>query len=208
MLDYTQVIAYIIALGIAAAIPGPGMIALVARSLSTGAVTGFALLFGIILGDLLYLSFAVFGLALLAQSFNILFVMIKWGSILYLCYLAWQFWHAKAQQIRSSDKLDHKDMLAAGLSGLTITLGNPKTIAFYLALLPVVINLETITLQTWASALIPLTIAILFVVGTVFILGAVAVRRSLSGAHAQKVIHRSAATAMFLAAGSLVSKEL
>jgi len=64
MLEYTQVIAYIIALGIAAAIPGPGMIALVARSLSTGALTGFTLLFGIILGDLLYLSFAVFGLAL------------------------------------------------------------------------------------------------------------------------------------------------
>ena len=208
MLEYTQVIAYIIALGIAAAIPGPGMIALVARSLSTGAVTGFALLFGIILGDLLYLSFAVFGLALLAQSFNFLFVLIKWGSILYLCYLAWQFWHAKPQPIHSSGKLDHADMLAAGLSGLTITLGNPKTIAFYLALLPVVIDLETISLLTWASALIPLTIAILFVVGTVFILGAVAVRRSLSGAHAQKVIHRSAATAMFLAAGSLVGKEL
>ena len=39
--------------------------------------------------------------------------------------------------------MKRKELLSAAVSGLTITLGNPKTIAFYLALLPLGINLET-----------------------------------------------------------------
>lgn len=79
MLDLTQVLTYSAALGIAAAIPGPGMAALVARSVSGGAVSGFCLLSGLILGDLTYLSFAVFGLAMIAEHFNALFQVVRWG---------------------------------------------------------------------------------------------------------------------------------
>lgn len=73
-----------------------------------------------------------------------------------------------------------KDLIAAGLSGFTITLGNPKMIAFNLALLPVVINLELITIQAWISILVPLTISVLLIVGSVFIFGAIGVRHALS----------------------------
>ena len=207
-MDSTQIIAYALALGIAAAIPGPGMIALVARSLSGGAFSGFALLTGIVLGDLVYLSFAVFGLALIAQSFHWLFVLIKWGSVLYLTWLAWQFWSAKTQRIEVMNKPGTKDLLAAGLSGLSITLGNPKTIAFYLALLPLVIDLQAISLNSWATTLIPLTVGVLLIVGAVFVLGAVAIRRGLTSARAQQAIYRGAGAAMFIAAGTLGTKEL
>jgi len=207
-MESTQIITYALALGIAAAIPGPGMIALVARSLSGGALSGFALLGGIIIGDIIYLSFAVFGLAVLAQSFHWLFALIKWGSVLYLCYLAWQFWHTKAQSVAVVAKPAGKDLLAAGTSGLGITLGNPKTIAFYLALLPVVINLQTISLISWATVLVPLTVIVLSAVGAAFIVGAVAVRQGLTSARAQHYIYKGAGSAMFLAAGSVVSREL
>ncbi|GFZ59320.1 hypothetical protein PSE10C_34230 [Pseudomonas amygdali pv. eriobotryae] len=149
MLDLTQVLTYSAALGIAAAIPGPGMAALVARSVSGGALSGFCLLAGLILGDLTYLSFAVFGLAMIAEHFNALFQVVRWGAAIYLCYLAWQFWFADHQAIEIGKSAKKKELLSAVASGLTITLGNPKTIAFYLALLPLVINLETVSLQTW-----------------------------------------------------------
>ena len=80
MLDITQVLSYAIALGIAAAIPGPGITALVSRSIANGPVVAFAILGGLILGDLVYLSFAVFGLAFIASNFSILFVTIRWFS--------------------------------------------------------------------------------------------------------------------------------
>ena len=207
MLELTQILTYIAALAVAAAIPGPGMTALVARSVSSGALTGFAMLTGLIFGDLTYLSFAVFGLAVLAKSFSVLFVLVKWGAVVYLCYLAWLFWTADHQSLNETNTPKRKDLLSACLSGYTITLGNPKTIAFYLALLPVIIDLEMITMQSWAVMLVPLTALVLLSVGAVFILGAIGVRHILSSEKAQKILHRGAATTMVFAAGTMVAKE-
>jgi threonine/homoserine/homoserine lactone efflux protein len=208
MLDQSDILAYAIALGIAAGVPGPGMTALVARSVNAGALAGFAMLAGLIMGDLIYLSFAGFGLAVLAQSFSLMFVLIKWAAVFYLCYLAWQFWTANTQSLRSKGLGQRKNLLSACLSGITITLANPKTIAFYLALLPVVLDLQAVTVKSWASILIPLTIGVLLVVGGVFILSALAIRRVLSSDKAQQLLHRGAATAMLGAAGSLASREI
>ena len=206
MLDITQVLSYAIALGIAAAIPGPGITALVSRSIANGPIVAFAMLGGLIVGDLVYLSFAVFGLAFIASNFSILFVAIRWFSILYLLWLAYTFWRAKQHDLSQSAH-SRKDLASAAFSGLTVTLGNPKTIAFYLALLPLVINLENVGVATWASTLVPVTIFVLIVVGGAFILAAVGVRRVLSTAQAQQRLHRSASIAMAAAAGSMVLRE-
>lgn len=207
MIALTDILAYAIALGIAAAIPGPGITALVARSVGSGWRAGFALLTGIALGDLLYLSFAVFGLALIAQTFNTLFVIIRWASIAYLMYLAWQFWRAERHELQS-EALAGRDLGGIMMSGLALTLGNPKTIAFYLALLPLVLDLDHITVFHWAAVLMPVTVGVLLVVGTIYIIGAVAIRRMLSGARAQRGLHRGAAVAMAGAAGSMILREL
>jgi len=206
VLQLTDMIAYALALGIAAAIPGPGMTALVARSIGSGASAGFAMLAGLIVGDLVYLAFAVFGLALIAQHFNTVFAVVRWAAIAYLLYIAWQFWTADRVDMKISAP-SRRDLSAAALSGMAITLGNPKTIAFYLAILPLVIDLNAITFASYAGILIPLTVFVLIVVGGVFILFSVAVRERLSGARAQQRLHRGAAVAMASAAGSLILRE-
>lgn len=207
MIALSDITTYALALGIAAAIPGPGITALVARSVGSGSRAGFAMLTGIALGDLLYLSFAVFGLALIAQSFNALFVIIRWASIAYLLYLAWQFWHAERHDMNTGD-IRGKNLGTIMISGLALTLGNPKTIAFYLALLPLVLDLNSVTVFNWAAVLVPVTVAVLLIVGSVYIVGAVAVRRLLASARAQRQLHRSAALAMAGAAGSMMLREL
>lgn len=207
MLDPAQIFTYVMALTIAAIIPGPGIISLVARTISGSNMSAIALLIGIISGDLVYLSFAVFGLAVLAHSFSALFVLIKWGSAIYLCYLAWQFWHADHQIIASQKAASSKTLYSSYLCGLTITLGNPKTIAFYLALLPVVIDLQQISIQTWLFVLIPLTIAVLAVVGGVFIIGAVSLRKKLSKSKVQHRIYKGAGAAMLAASISMLAKD-
>jgi threonine/homoserine/homoserine lactone efflux protein len=87
-----------------------------------------------------------------------------------------------------------------------MTLGNPKTIAFYLALLPLAIDLESISVQSWTFVLVPLTALVLLVVGAVFIFGALSVRRVLSSDRAQKLLHRGAAATMLTAAGTMAVK--
>ncbi|KUI98320.1 LysE family translocator [Vibrio sp. MEBiC08052] len=208
MLESTQILAYVAALGIAAAIPGPGMTALVARSVSGGAITGFTMLAGLILGDLVYLSFAVFGLAVIAHHFSTLFTLISWASSLYLAWLAWQFITCKPESIQIDQKASRRELTSAWFSGFTITLGNPKTIAFYLAILPLVITLDTVSIQTWGLLLVPLTIAVLIAVGSIFILGALKVRRFLASQNAQMLLFRSAGIMMLAAAGSMIAKTL
>lgn len=212
MLDYTQILSYVIALSIAAAIPGPGIITLIVHSINQGGSRGLAVLLGIVSGDLIYLSFAVFGLSFIANSFAELFITIKWGAVGYLCYLAWQFWKAEHRELTQvsmeGDKSLSKKFHSAYICGFMITMGNPKTIAFYLALLPVVIDLQAITINIWLLVLIPLTVSVLLGVGGIFVLGAVAIRHRLSSPYMQNFIHKSAALAMFGAAFSLISKEV
>lgn len=208
MLGMAQILSYIAALGLAAAIPGPGMTALVARSVSGGARTGFTMLAGLILGDLIYLSTAVFGLAVVAHSYSSVFTLINWAASLYLCVLAWQFWRYQPKAISIDQKATTQELASAWLSGLTITLGNPKTIAFYLAILPLVISLDNVSLQIWGGMLVPLTIFVLLSVGAVFILAALKIRHLLTSARAQRRLFRSAGVIMLLAAVGMVVKTL
>lgn len=208
MLELSQALTYTAALGVAAAIPGPGMAALVARSVGGGALSGFSLLSGLILGDLVYLSFAVFGLSLIAHYFDALFVLVRVCAAVYLSYLAWQFWWAKPQPVVLGRPINKRELFSAWLSGLTITLGNPKTIAFYLALLPLVINLESVSLHTWGVVLVPLTIAVLFIVGGLFVLGAVRIRHLLASPRAQHYLFRGAALMMLGAALAMLAQNL
>ncbi|MDU6538813.1 LysE family translocator [Mixta calida] len=208
MLGTAQILSYIAALGLAAAIPGPGMTALVARSVSGGAVTGFTMLTGLILGDLIYLSVAVFGLAVIANNYSSLFTLINWAASLYLCWLAWQFWRYQPQAVDIDQRATRKELASAWFSGLTITLGNPKTIAFYLAILPLVISLDNVSLQMWDMMLVPLTIFVLLSVGAVFILAALKIRHFLTSAEAQRLLFRSTGLIMLLAAIGMVAKTL
>jgi len=203
-----QMISYMAALGLAAAIPGPGMTALVARSVSGGAVTGFTMLAGLILGDLIYLSIAVFGLVMIAHTYSSVFTLINWAASIYLCVLAWQFWCHQPQAINIDPKASKRELASAWFSGLTITLGNPKTIAFYLAILPLVISLDNVSLQMWGGILVPLTVVVLLSVGAIFILAALRIRHLLTSEKAQRFLFRSAGFIMMLAAFGMVIKTL
>src|ERR1041384_30540 len=82
-------VAYSGALAVAAAIPGPGITALVARALGSGFRSSLVMSLGLILGDLSYLTAVVLGLAFIAQTFGTVFLIIKWLGVLYLGWLAY-----------------------------------------------------------------------------------------------------------------------
>ncbi len=206
MISVTDLFAYAIALGVAVSLPGPGITALVARSVSGGTVAGYAMLVGLIIGDLVYLTFAVFGLGVLAQTFGSVFTIIRWVSVSYLMYLAWQFWTVEHHEVMAVDNTQ-KTLAMAVISGLAITLSNPKAIAFYLALLPLVLDLSYISVSVLVMVLAPVAILVLLFVGSIYILGAISVRRALSSARAQRRLHRTAAVAMAGAAVSIVARE-
>jgi threonine/homoserine/homoserine lactone efflux protein len=122
--------------------PGPGVAAVLARALASGVRGTFPFIMGMALGDLVWLNFAVFGLAALAQMLHGVFVALKYAGAAYLLFMAWKLWTAK-----SGAPHEHQEGAASGsglrlvAAGLSMTLGNPKTMLFFLAVLPHVLNL-------------------------------------------------------------------
>lgn len=201
VLDY---LTFAIALGIAAAIPGPGIAACVGKALGAGFRPAFIFVTGLILGDLTYLALSVLGLATLAYTFEDVFLVVRLLGAAYLAYLAWHFWHAgiDAEKLTASRG---KGAWASLLGGYALTLGNPKTIIFYLALLPSVIDLKTITLESY-GILAVVAIVVLYVVVLPYIALAARARRMLSQPRALKILNRTAATAIAGAAAYIAAK--
>lgn len=141
--------AYCTALFIAAAIPGPGMTALVARALGSGFRETFFMGLGLALGDIVYLTGVILGLAFVAQTFTTTFMVIKVLGALYLMYIAYKLWTAGLlpQDIQAKKSAS---MGLSFLSGLLVTLGNPKTMLFYVALVPTLIDLHVIGIKEYA----------------------------------------------------------
>jgi threonine/homoserine/homoserine lactone efflux protein len=133
-------IAYSGALALAAAIPGPGITALVARALGSGFRSSLFMSLGLILGDLVYLTAVVLGLAIVAQTFGMVFLVVKWLGVAYLGYLAWTFWTRGVTAETVEARKGRDGFVPSLLAGLTLTLGNPKTMIFYLAVTPTIVG--------------------------------------------------------------------
>ncbi|UWQ07463.1 LysE family translocator [Aliiroseovarius crassostreae] len=160
MESITPLLTYALALSIAAVIPGPGIAALVGQSLGGGFRVAMVMLVGIAIGDIIYLSVAIAGLAAVARVFADAFIAVKILGGLYLFYLAYKFCRSEAGLTQVHREKGH-GAARAFFGGIAVTLSNPKPIVFYLALLPTLVDLETIGLLTWAKLSV-LTFLVLF----------------------------------------------
>lgn len=200
---YTSYFAYALALALAAIIPGPGIAALAGRALATGFSRSIPMLAGLMLGDITYLTFAVAGLAIIANSFATAFLAIKLAGAAYLLWLAWNLWRhglAPADIRKSSGR---RDGLASFGVGFAVTMANPKSIIFYMALLPTVVDLQHVGFSHWL-ALVAITAAVLCVVGISYIALAARARDAMASRKATKALSRTAAGAMAGAAGFIL----
>ena len=94
--DVSLLLVFAGALLVNAGSPGPSIAALVSRVLTRGFRDVLPFLVAMWLGEVLWLTLAVAGLAAIAETFHLLFVVIKWAGIAYLLYLAWKMWTAAA----------------------------------------------------------------------------------------------------------------
>ncbi len=124
------------ALAVAAAVPGPAVMATIGRVLGRGerGEVGFGL--GLLLGDLLWLWIAALGLGAAARAFG---VALRWGELVgagYLLVLAWRM--ARSEPMALDAALATHDG-RAWRSGFVLQLGNPKAVLFYAALMPAIV---------------------------------------------------------------------
>jgi threonine/homoserine/homoserine lactone efflux protein len=205
-MDPTTLVAFTVALTIAAAIPGPGMTALVARALAVGFWGTMPMVLGLICGDFVFLSCAALGLSALAQTFAAVFTVVKFAGAAYLLWLAWSLWRAppSSRSVGAEAKAE-RSVWRVALGGLTLTLGNPKTIIFYMALLPTVVDLGRLTLVGFAE-MAAIVVLDLLVVGAAYAALAARARDFFRDAHARRLLDRTAGAMMAGAAVAVATR--
>lgn len=199
-MDLTGLIVFAAALGIAAASPGPTITALVARVLFRGTSGAFAFMLGLQIGEIVWLTAAVLGLAFIAKTFGFAFLVLKYAGAAYLVYLAWRMWTAPPQaKDAPAPKAEHPLRLVG--AALSLTLGNPKIMVFYIALLPNLIDLQAVTPLGYAE-LVAVTLVVLTAVDGAYVLLAARARRLISSTRAMRLVNRGAGA---LLAGAAVA---
>ena len=192
---------FTIAYAIAVLVPGPGVAAVVARALGGGFKGAFPMVLGILAGDIVYFVFAVFGLAAIATYFGPIFAMVRWAGAAYLLYIAYKFWTARpgSEQMKPKNEGSWKTFLA----GFSLTMGNPKTIVFYLAILPTVIPLNQMNPVAFAE-LTFIVVVVLLIIGCGYAWLASAAREMFKSPKALGRLNKTAGAMMATAAGLVV----
>lgn len=199
-------VTYAGALAIAAAIPGPGVVALVARALGSGFRSALFMAAGLVIGDIVYLSAVVLGLAVLAQTFGTAFLVVKWIGVAYLAWLAWTFWRTGIRTATVTAERSRDGALASVLAGLLVTLGNPKVMVFYLAITPTIIDIASVTPGDFGM-LVAITAMVLMVVLVPYLALAAKARWFLATPRALRALNRTAAAFMAGAAAMIAARQ-
>ena len=192
------------ALLVAAGSPGPSIAALVARVISRGYRSVLPFLAAMWIGEAIWLCLAASGASYIAQSFHTVFVVLKYLGVAYLLYLAWKMWTAPAT-VKEGDLPTEDSSWRLFATGMAITLGNPKIMVFYLALLPSLIDLSGITVLGIAE-LVAVMMLVLIAVDLAWVVAAAQARRWLKSSRAMRIANRVSATAMGGAAIAIATK--
>lgn len=183
--------------------PGPAIAALVARVMARGTDGIVPFCAGFVLGDLVWLCCAMFGLAALAALFQPVFLMVKYIGAAYLLFLAWKLWRDSGAPVQAEPVRGQGRQLFG--AALLLSLGNPKIMLFYLALMPTVIDLTRLTPLDMVelAAIVALVVSVVLA-GYVFL--AAHARRMFTSPRAIQAVNRTAGLAMAGAAATIVAR--
>ncbi|OYX13202.1 MAG: lysine transporter LysE [Rhizobiales bacterium 32-66-8] len=192
-------------LALAAASPGPAVVALVARTLARGQAGAPVFIAALVLGDMIWLAAACLGLAALAVTLGSLFVLVRIAGAAYLLLIAYRLWTAPAAEPVQAAPDETRGQLGLFGAGLALSMGNPKTMAFYLALLPTLMDLNSLTLLGFAemSGVILVVLAGVF---TAYVALADRARRLVASARAMRYVNRTCSAALAGAAVAVATK--
>jgi len=193
-MDQTRLLVFAAAYLAVLVLPGPGVTALVARVLARGTHGAAAFIAGFVVGSLTWFAIAATGLAVLASTFASVFIAIRYAGAAYLLYLAWKLWNAPARPL-DAPASSPENRWRLFLTGVAINLGNPKVIVFFLALLPTVVDLGSLTPLGFAELALIIA-AVASGVLTSYALAAARARRLFTSPRALRLVNRGSGAIM------------
>ena len=192
----TTVLLFALATFLLTVSPGPGVLYVTARSLAQGRRAGFASMFGIEFGEVVWIAAAATGVAALLSASVTALDALRFAGAAYLVYLGIQRWR-QAGVVTAP--------LPAPLGriffqGFVAQLLNPKVAVFFIAFLPQFLNTaQSIAPQVMVLGVVSIAIAI--AVDATYVLAAAAVSRRFMRSRAAQARTGRVAAATYVALG-------
>jgi threonine/homoserine/homoserine lactone efflux protein len=175
--------------------PGPGVAATVARGLGAGTRNAAGYVAGFVLGDLVWFTIAATGLAALAPRFETAFLLLKYAGCAYLIWMAYKIWTAPVETSDVKAAAQVPSQWSSFMTTLTLTLGNPKVMVFFLSVMPLVVDVTSMTLGTYLTMASIIVVVITTSIAAVLILATQA-RKMFRSVKALTRINRTSAGLM------------
>ncbi|KAA3616846.1 MAG: LysE family translocator [Calditrichaeota bacterium] len=184
--------------------PGPGAFTSFTSSLKHGFNHAIPIVIGIVIGDIFFLLMAIYGLSAIADSIFELFIIIKYLGGGYLIWLGINSW--RSNNSSTVMKEPSKISKSSGfLTGLSITLSNPKVILFYLGFLPTFVNLRELTRMEVAIIAIVVSVVLASVM-LFYAYSASKAKQLFSNKTTQRKMNRIAGSALITTGAVLIVK--
>lgn len=209
-MSFSAVLTLAITFFVFGATPGPGIFAIIARALSAGFVSALALIFGLMVGDVVWLGLSAGGLAALAERFGQAFFILKILGGVYLAWLGIQAWRRPIALMTDAEPSPEATAVAKGeslgsvfMGGIVVNMSSPKSMVFYLAVLPSFIDPTTAGLAGTLKVL-AVAMPVLLVVATSYAFTASRARHLFQSPVAMRWLNRVSGS-MLMAVGAVVA---
>ena len=170
-MDIATLLAFAAAFFVFAASPGPDNMTIVARTIAGGAASGIAYGVGTVVGILIFLMLAAFGLSIIAAKMATVMTVLRYGGAAYLIWMGIRLWTAAPVVPELQPVSDRRGLLATFATGVALNLGNPKMPLFYVALLPNVVGASLNASHLGALAIVILFVEAVVIGGHVVLAG-------------------------------------
>lgn len=140
----SSIVALFSAMVVLASIPSVSVLAVSTRSATSGLIHGVFTTIGIVLGDIIFIIIAIWGLSFLSETMGSFFVLIKYLGGAYLIFLGIGLCRAKSKNVET-DEVAKSSWLSSFLTGLSITLADQKATLFYLGFFPAFLDISEIS---------------------------------------------------------------
>ena len=130
-------LAFVVAAILIAISPGAGAIQAMATGMTHGVRRGYWSIAGMEVGLMLQLALVAVGLGAAVASSVVAFNVVKWIGVLYLVYLAVRQWRSVTTDLRAKiGTTVDGGRLGLLTRGFLVNATNPKSLVFFLAVLP------------------------------------------------------------------------
>lgn len=186
-----------------AAVPSVSVLTVVTRTATGGMTHGALAALGVVIGDVIYIVIALFGLATLVELAGPWMAVLRWGAALLLGLFAWSLWRAPSLAGIAAGRTGRSASLVAGLA---VTLADYKAIVFYLVLFPAFVEIEALGVGD-VLALLMVAVVAVFGVKMAWALAARQALRWIGGGNT-RWINRGAALVLAGVAVALLARAL